>query len=166
MSRIQEAHRQRLWQEVAEYGYEGLKRARDERFVAKWAKRGLIEWHHLEALDWMIRRLERSQVGGAGYDERVSMSTSPDAKACAQTDALRAYEAALRAVDVRAGGQCHAAVYVLTRAPRITKEGLRKELGCRDAKVLAIVLNALDALSAYLDDCAADRLRWNRSQAR
>lgn len=166
MSRILDAHRKRMWQEVEEYGYEGLKRARDERFVTKWAKKGLIEWHHLEALDWLIRRLERSQGSVGGLGERVAISRSPDATRVAQEDASRAYNAALMAVHVRAGSKCYQALYVLTHEPRILKEALRRELECRDSMVLPIVLNALEELSLYLDAVAQDRLSWNKNAAR
>ena len=165
MSRILSQSAELEWEHVREYGGPRSK-ARDTRLVARWARQGRVEWHHLEALDWLIRRLERSHSLAGGNGERVAISRAPDAVNAAQADASRAYNAALHAVHVRAGQLCYAAVYELTQEPRIRKDALRRAIGCADDRVFAIVLNGLDELSAYLDDSAASRVSWNSRGAR
>ncbi len=162
MSRIQDAWRKALWDQFAEHGMEGFRKARDTRLVAMWFRKGKIESTHLDALDWLQRRVEASHARGVAGGERVACSRSPDGPTAAQMDALNDVAGAMAAVRTRAGHLCERALYVLTADPQVYAAELERELGARRDRMFAIVLQALDTLAAYRDECVIERAKWNR----
>lgn len=165
MSRLLDRIRKEAWDERREFGLEG-RHPRDKRLVAGWFKNGhkgvYVESAHMEALDWLQRRLEASHATGLANGERVACTRSPDGSRASQQDAMNDVNGALAAVRTRAGQQCSLALFVLIHEPRIKFRPLRAALKCDQNRVFPIVLHALEALAQYREDCIADRARWNR----